>query len=368
MNNHWELLATTIAKVSELDGPLMEMVASQQQQLTKPANALGRLEKLSARLAGITGQMAPPLKPRTVIVCAGDHGVTIEGTSAYSSNVTTQMVYNFLAGGAAINVLARQFGVNVIVLDVGVNGDLPAHPRLRSLKVRRGTANIAQEPAMSRREAVAAIEAGIRVAQEEIASGTNLLLTGDMGIGNTTPSAAIAALVTGLPISQVTGMGTGVGLNGWRRKCEVIEGALALHLPDPNDPIDVLSTVGGLEIGAIAGVIIAGAAARLPVVIDGLISTAGAAIAVALCPGVKSFIIAGHRGVEPGHTALLDYLDLTPILELDLALGEGTGAVLALPILEAAVTTLNEMATFEDAQISRARSNDVNWITEMMIA
>jgi len=367
VNNHWELLATTIASVSELDGPIMEMVASQQQQLTKPPNSLGRLEKLSARLAGITGQIAPSLNPRTVIICAGDHGVTIEGTSAYPSEVTTQMIYNFLAGGAAINVLARQFGVNLLVLDVGVAGDLPTHPRLRSMKVRRGTGNIAQVPAMTRREAVAAIEAGIRVAQEEMEGGANLLLTGDMGIGNTTPSAAIAALITGLPVSQVTGMGTGVGLNGWRRKCEVIEGALALHLPDPQDPIDVLSKVGGLEIGAIAGVIIAGAAARRPVVIDGLISTAGAAIAVALCPAVKSFIIAGHRGVEPGHTALLDYLDLTPVLELDLALGEGTGAVLALPILQAAVATLNEMATFEDAQISRARSNDMNWLTEMLV-
>ena len=221
---------------------------------------------------------------------------------------------------------------------------------------------------MSRREAVAAIEAGIRVAQEEIAAGATLLLTGDMGIGNTTPSSAITALITGLPVSQVTGMGTGVGLNGWRRKCEVIEGALSLHLPDPHDAIDVLSKVGGLEIGAIAGVIIAGAAARVPVVIDGIISTAGAAIAVLLCPAVKSFIIAGHRGVEPGHAALLDHLDLTPILDLDLALGEGTGAVLALPILEAAITTLNEMATFEDAQIARARSNEVNWFTEMVAA
>lgn len=367
VNNHWELLATTIANVSELDGPIMEMVASQQQQLTKPANSLGHLEKLSARLAGITRQLAPPLRPRTVIICAGDHGVTIEGVSAYPSEVTPQMIYNFLAGGAAINVLARQFGVNVVVLDVGVIGELPTHPRLRSLKVRPGTANLAQGPAMSRSEAVAAIEAGIRVAQEEIAAGTQLLLTGDMGIGNTTPSAAITALFTGLPVSQVTGMGTGVGLNGWRRKCEVIEGALALHLPDPHDPIDVLSKVGGLEIGAIAGVIIAGAAARIPVVIDGLISTAGAAIAVALCPGVKSFMIAGHRGVEPGHTALLDYLDLSPVLDLDLALGEGTGAVLALPIIEAAVATLNEMATFEDAQIARARSNEVNWFTDVLV-
>ncbi len=367
VNNHWELLATTIARVSELDGPLMEMVAGQQQQLTKPANALGQLEKLSIRLAGITHQMEPPLRPRTVIICAGDHGVTIEGVSAYPSEVTTQMVYNFLAGGAAINVLARQFDVNVVVLDVGVKGDLPAHPRLRNMKIRAGTANMAQGPAMTRSEAVAAIEAGIRVAQEEIAAGANVLLTGDMGIGNTTPSSAITALVTGLPVSQVTGMGTGVGLAGWRRKCEVIEGALALHLPDPHDPIDILCKVGGLEIGAIAGVIIAGAASRVPVVIDGIISSAGAAIAVLLCPAVKSFMVAGHCGLEPGHAALLDYLDLTPILDLDLAMGEGAGAVLALPLMEAAVKTLNEMATFEGAQIARARSNEASWFAEMLV-
>jgi nicotinate-nucleotide--dimethylbenzimidazole phosphoribosyltransferase len=307
------------------------------------------------------------LRPRTVIVCAGDHGVTIEGVSAYPSEVTSQMIYNFLAGGAAINVLARQFDVNVVILDVGVTSDLPIHPRLRTMKVRRGTANMAQGPAMSRSEAVAAIEAGIRVAQEEIEAGVNVLLTGDMGIGNTTPSAAITALITGLPISQVTGMGTGVGLAGWRRKCEVIEGALALHLPDPQDPIDILSKVGGLEIAAIAGVIIAGAAARVPVMLDGLISTAGAAIAVLLCPAVKSFIIAGHRGLEPGHAALLDHLDLSPILDLDLALGEGSGAVLALPMLEAAVKTLNEMATFENAHIAHARSNEANWFAEMLV-
>ncbi len=368
VNHHWELLAKTIANVSELDGLIMEVVANQQQQLTKPANSLGRLEKLSERLAGITRQAAPPLRPRTVIVCAGDHGVTIEGVSAYPSAVTTQMVQNFLQGGAAINVLARQFSVNVVVLDVGVNGDLPTHPNLRAMKVRRGTGNIAQDIAMTRNEAVAAIEAGIQVAQDEIAAGAKLLLTGDMGIGNTTPSAAITALITGLPVSQVTGMGTGVGLAGWRRKCAVIEGALSFHLPDVNDPIDVLSKVGGLEIGAIAGVVIAGAAARVPVIIDGLISTAGAAIAALLCPAVKSFMIAGHRGIEPGHTALLDYLDLMPVLDLNLALGEGSGAVLALPIIEAAVATLNEMATFEDAQIDRERGNEMSWFTDMVTA
>ncbi|MEZ4860468.1 MAG: nicotinate-nucleotide--dimethylbenzimidazole phosphoribosyltransferase [Caldilineaceae bacterium] len=356
MTNTWELLATTIAKVPDLDAALMEMVGNQQQNLAKPANALGRLEKLSIRLAGITRQMNPPLAPRTVIICAGDHGVTREGVSAYPAAVTAQMVRNFLAGGAAINVLARQFGVNVIVADIGVAEDLPSDAQLRSYKVRYGTDNFAQGPAMSRAEAVTAVEAGIKVANAEIDAGTNLLLTGDMGIGNTTASAAITAVFTQLPVSQVTGMGTGVGLMGWRRKCEVIESALAYHYPDQNDPIDVLSKVGGLEIGAIAGIVIAGAAARIPVVLDGIIATAGAAIAAALCPATKAFMIAGHRSVEPGHSALLDYLDLTPVLNLDLALGEGTGAVLALPILEAAVNTLNQMATFADAEVAQTKS------------
>lgn len=355
MTSTWELLATTIAKISELDGQFMEMAGNRQLQLAKPVNALGRLERLSIRLAGITRQMRPQLSPRTVIICAGDHGITAEGISAYRSDVTAQMVRNFLAGGAAINVLARQFGINVIVVDIGVASDLPEHPRLRSHKLAYGTHNFAKQPALSRQQAVAAIEVGIRVASDEIAHGARLLLTGDMGIGNTTPSSAIAAVVTELPVSQVTGMGTGIGILGWRRKCEVIEQALALHLPDPHDPIDVLSKVGGFEIGAIAGLIIGAAAARVPIVLDGLITTAGAAIAAMLCPATKSFMIAGHRGVEPGHGALLDYLDLLPVLELDLALGEGTGAALAVPVLESAVATLNEMATFEDAQVTRMR-------------
>lgn len=345
------LLAATITQVSEPNGAAMEMARSRQQELTKPEGALGVLEGLSAQLAGMTGQLQPMLTPRTVIVCAGDHGVTAEGVSAYPSSVTQQMVLNFLNGGAAINVLARQFNVKVVVLDVGVAADLPTHPLLYAMKVRPGTGNLAREPAMLRSDAVAAVEAGIQVANQEIAAGARLLLTGDMGIGNTTPASAIVAVLTGTPVSQVVGMGTGIGLPGWRRKCEAIEQALALHLPDPNDPIDVLSKIGGLEIGAITGVILAAAAARIPVIIDGAIATAGAALAAKLCPNAKAFMIIGHRSAEPGHTVLLNYLELSPILDLNLHLGEGTGAVLALPILEAAVATLNEMATFSAANI-----------------
>ncbi|MDQ3248306.1 MAG: nicotinate-nucleotide--dimethylbenzimidazole phosphoribosyltransferase [Chloroflexota bacterium] len=342
-----------MTQVSDLNGAAMEAARSRQQQLTKPPGALGVLEELSAQLAGITGLLRPPLSPRTVIVCAGDHGVTAEGVSAFPAEVTVQMVQNFLDGGAAINVLARQLNARVVVLDVGVAADLPAHPHLYAMKVRRGTANLAREPAMQRREAVEAVEAGITTANAELAAGACVLLTGDMGIGNTTPTAAITAVLTGAPVSQVVGMGTGIGLPGWRRKCEAIERALALHLPDVNDPIDILSKVGGLEIGAIAGIVLAGAAARVPVLIDGSIATAGAALAVKLCPDAKAFIIPSHRSAEPGHSVLLNYLELTPLLDLHLHLGEGSGALLALPLLEAAVATLNEMATFDEAKVAQ---------------
>lgn len=347
-----ELLRRTVAAIGMLDDQAMQLARVRQANLTKPAGALGRIEGLSIQLAGITGQLRPSLTPRQVIVCAADHGVTAEGVSAYPSEVTAQMVLNFLHGGAAINVLARQFGASVRVLDVGVQSDLPVHPLLCAAKVRRGTGNMRREQAMQHAEAIAAVEAGIAVAQEAIAAGARVLATGDMGIGNTTASAAIAAVMTGKPVVEVTGVGTGLSDEGRRHKIAVIEEALALHHPDATDALDVLAKVGGLEIGAIAGVILAGAAARVPVVVDGIISTAGAAIAVGLCPAVHPFLIAGHRSSEPGHAVLLSHLGLAPLIDLDLRLGEGTGATLALPLLDAAVATLNEMATFAEAQVS----------------
>ncbi len=347
-----ELLHSTAAAIGVLDDQAMEAARVRQANLTKPAGALGRIEGLSIQLAGITRQLCPPLTPRQVIVCAADHGVTAEGVSAYPSEVTAQMVLNFLHGGAAINVLARQFGATVRVLDVGVQSDLPIHAQLQAAKVRRGTGNLRREQAMQRAEAIAAVEAGIAAAQAAIAAGARVLATGDMGIGNTTASAAIAAVMTGKPVAEVTGFGTGLDDEGRRHKVAVIEEALALHRPNPGDALDVLAKVGGLEIGAIAGIILAGAAERVPVVVDGIISTAGAAIAVGLCPAVRPFLIAGHRGVEPGHGVLLSHLGLAPLIDLDLRLGEGTGAALALPLLDAAVATLNEMATFAEAQVS----------------
>lgn len=347
-----DLLQATLNAVGVLDALAMQAALDRQAVLTKPAGALGRLESVSVQLAGITGHLRPQLFPRQVIVCAADHGVTAEGVSAYPAEVTVQMVANILHGGAAINVLARQVGAGVTVLDVGVAADLPVHLQLHSVKVRRGTANLRREPAMQPSEAIAAVEAGIAVAQDSIRAGTCVLATGDMGIGNTTASAAITAVVTGKPVVQVTGYGTGLDDERWRHKVKVIEDALALQQPNPADALDILIKVGGLEIAAIAGVILAGAAARVPVIVDGIISTAGAAIAVGLCPPVKPFLIAGHRSVEPGHSLLLAHLGLVPLIDLDLRLGEGTGAALALPLLDAAVATLNEMATFAEAQVS----------------
>jgi len=347
-----QVLRAIITQIGGLDAPASEAAHQRQLSLTKPAGALGRLEELSIQLAGITGVLHPPLRPCRVIVCAGDHDVTTEGVSAYPSAVTAQMVLNFLAGGAAINVLARLFGADVTVVDVGVKQELPDHPQLVKAKVRAGAGNILHTPAMTRSEAVAAVEVGIAVAQQAIADGACVLVTGDMGIGNTTASAAIAAALTGHPAVEVTGLGTGIGRDGWRHKVDVVQRAVEFHLPDTEDPLDVLSKVGGLEIGAIAGVVLAAAAAHMPIIIDGVISTAGAAIATKLAPAARAFIIAGHQSLEPGHRVLLDYLDLRPLMSLDLRLGEGTGALLALPLLDAAVATLNEMATFADAGVS----------------
>jgi nicotinate-nucleotide--dimethylbenzimidazole phosphoribosyltransferase len=349
------LLHATISAVTGLDESAMAAARARQDQLTKPSGALGRLELLSIQLAGICGRLDPTLSPCAVIVCAGDHGVTVEGVSAFPSEVTAQMVLNFLAGGAAVNVLARQMGATVTVLDVGVAAELPDHPHLVKARVRRGTANLATERAMSPAEAVAAIEAGIHAAKQRLAEGGRLLIPGEMGIGNTTASAAIAATLTNQPVEKVTGLGTGIDVAGWRHKCQVIERALVLHQPNGADALNILSKIGGLEIAAIAGIVLAGAAARVPVLLDGVIATAGAAIAATLCPASRAYMVAGHCSQEPGHRALLAHLGLTPLLDLDLRLGEGTGALLALPLLEAAVATLNQMATFEEAAISGKR-------------
>ncbi len=316
---------------------------------------MGRLEQLSIDLAGMTGRLDPPLKDRVVFTLAADHGVAAEGVSAYPREVTQQMVLNFLNGGAAINVLARQANARVVVADLGVDFELPSHPELRALKVRRGTASITKGPAMSIREAEQAIEHGRQLVRDEIANGLDVVLTGDMGIGNTTASAALICALTKLDPKDVVGRGTGVDDAGLERKRDAVRRALERNAAQiAKGPLDALAAVGGLEIAGLVGVIVEAASRRRPVIIDGFISGAAALTAARMAPGTTGYMIASHRSQEFGHAAVLHRLGLQPLLDLDLRLGEGTGAVLALPLLDSAVKILNEMATFDEARVSKA--------------
>jgi nicotinate-nucleotide--dimethylbenzimidazole phosphoribosyltransferase len=345
-----------VRQIGSLDESAMQAARNRQDSLTKPQGSLGRLEALSVQIAGITGKAAPQIQDKVVIVMAADHGVTAEGVSTYPSEVTAQMVLNFLNGGAAINVLARHGGVRVVVVDMGVAADLPHHPDLVSLKIARGTGNMVREPAMSREQASAAILAGAGVLETELARGLDVLATGDMGIGNTTPSAAIASAILGRDPGEIVGRGTGIDDDGLQRKIQAVKRALEHQRPDPKDGLDLLSKVGGFEIGGLAGTMLAAAAHRRPIVIDGFISTAAAMIAVTIAPVSKAYMIAAHRSQERGHLLMLEWLGLDPLLDLNLRLGEGTGAVLALPIIEAACKILNQMATFGQAGVSEKES------------
>jgi nicotinate-nucleotide--dimethylbenzimidazole phosphoribosyltransferase len=346
-------LSETIARIAPLDETAMQAARARQDSLTKPQGSLGRLEALSIQLAGITGQTRPTVQRKGVIVMAGDHGVARNGVSAYPSEVTQQMVLNFLRGGAAINVLARQAGARVTVVDVGVAADFADATGLVRRKVAYGTADFTRGPAMSAAQATAALHVGIDVVETEIAAGLDLVATGDMGIGNTTPSSAIVAALSGRPVASVTGRGAGVDEAGLARKIAAIETALAVNRPDPQDALDVLCKLGGLEIAGLAGVIIGTAAHRVPVVIDGFISGAAALIAVGLAPAARAYIIPSHRSVEIGHRVIYDLLGALPLFDFDLRLGEGTGAALAFHIVEAACRILQEMATFGEAGVSQ---------------
>jgi nicotinate-nucleotide--dimethylbenzimidazole phosphoribosyltransferase len=341
----------TLDRISDLDEAAMRSAAARQDRLTKPQGALGVLEEISIKIAGITGDPRPLPGGKTVIVMAADHGVTCEGVSRYPSEVTAQMVANFLAGGAAINVLSRHVGAEVRVVDIGVASPI-AGEGLVSRRVRPGTANMAAGPAMSREEAEAALEVGIDVAEEEIARGAALLATGDMGIGNTTAASSITACITGLDPIEVTGRGTGITDAGLEQKVAVIRRALEVNRPDPRDALDVLCKVGGLEIAGIAGVMLAAAAARRPVLVDGFISAAGALIAAGLHPGAEDFMLASHLSVERGHAAICKRLGLHPIIQANMRLGEGTGAALAFFLVDASLKILAEMATFDEAGVS----------------
>jgi len=345
-------LENLISQILPLDQAAIQVAHARQDSLTKPQGSLGRLEKLSLQVAGITGNPRPRIQHKLALVMAGDHGVVEEGVSAYPQEVTPQMVYNFLHGGAAINVLARHVGARVLVVDMGVAVPMETHPDLIIKKIAPGTRNIARGPAMTRQQAIASLMAGVEIISEQIEIGMDILATGDMGIGNTTPSAAIAATFTGKNPAEIAGRGTGVDAAGLQRKISAIQQALLVNQPDIKDGLDVLSKVGGFEIGGLAGAILATAAHRRPVVIDGFISTAAAMIAVSLAPQVHEYLIAAHTSMELGHHLMMDWLGVEPLLDLQMRLGEGTGAALAVSIVEAACKTLDEMATFDEAGVS----------------
>jgi len=343
-------LRDAIAAVEPLSVPAMEAARKRLDALTKPRGSLGRLEEIAERVAGITGNPIPRIRRKVVFTLAADHGVASEGVSAYPREVTAQMVSNFLAGGAAINVLCRYVGAVVVVADFGVAAEIPPNPALMPRRIGPGTRNMAREPAMTRDQAVQAVVAGIGLAGEAVA---DMVATGDMGIGNTTAASAIVSVITGRPAEEVTGRGTGVDDLTLQRKIGIIRKAVARNRPDPADGIDVLAKVGGFEIGGLAGIILGAAARRVPIVIDGFISGAAALIAVTLCPRARDYLIAGHRSPEPGHGTCLEWLGLTPVLDLGMRLGEGTGAALAMVLVEGACRILGEMATFEEAKVSR---------------
>jgi len=330
----------------------MAQAQARQDRLTKPQGSLGRLEELSVQLAGIQSRVIPQITRKTIITMAGDHGVVAEKVGNWPQEVTAQMVCNFLGGGAAINVIARQSGVRLVVVDMGVATPLANHPDLVCRKVAPGSANMCAGPAMTREQAIQALETGIDIVNGEVARGLDIVGVGDMGIGNTTASSAICAVITGEPVAQVTGRGTGLSNDQLARKVAVVERALAVNKPDHKDPLDVLTKVGGFEIAGLAGVMLGAAANRIPVVLDGFITGAAALVAVALCPKLKDYLIASHVSAEAGHPLMLKHLGLKPLLNLGMRLGEGTGAALGIFLAETSARILAEMATFAEAGVS----------------
>ncbi|MFD9359043.1 nicotinate-nucleotide--dimethylbenzimidazole phosphoribosyltransferase [Streptomyces sp. NPDC060031] len=348
-----DLLSETVASIRPLDAKALGEAWERQKRMTKPAGALGMLEIISAQLAGLSRVCPPPIpEPAAVAIFAGDHGVHAQGVTPWPQEVTTQMVANFLGGGAVCNAFANQVGAEVCVIDVGVAGDLPATPGLLPRKVRPGTADLSVGPAMTREEAISAIEVGIETARDLVAAGNKALLTGEMGIANTTVSAALISVFTGVDPAEVTGRGTGINDETHARKVEVVRRALELHQPDPADPIGVLAAIGGLEHAAIVGLLLGGASLRTPVILDGVSAGAAALVARAIAPEALSACIAGHRSAEPGHVAALNKLGLRPLVDLDLRLGEGTGALLALPLVQSAARAMHEVATFDSAGVT----------------
>jgi len=341
-----------VGSIEPPDAESMELAKRRQDMLTKPRESLGRLEDLSIQLAGIYRTGQPSIRKKAIFTMAADHGVTAEGISAYPSDVTAQMVLNFASGGAAINVLSRHAGADVITVDMGVASDNSWPDSIVNCRIRKGTANFAREAAMTNEEAEMAVLKGIELSQEYIERGYDLIGVGDMGIGNTTAASALTAFFCGKAAQEVTGRGTGIDDVGLSRKIGTIEKALELHGQDLADPLNVLSRIGGLEIAGMTGVILGCASNGVPVVLDGFISSSSGLIAAALAPESRSYMIASHLSVERGHSAILEKLELEPVLDLRMHLGEGTGSALAMMVLEAACKVLNEMATFEEADVS----------------
>ncbi len=348
-----DLLAETVAQIRPLDAKALGEAWERQKRMTKPAGALGMLEIISAQLSGLSRQCPPPIpEPAAVAIFAGDHGVHAQGVTPWPQEVTAQMVANFLGGGAVCNAFAAQVGAEVCVVDVGVSSDLPATPGLLPRKIRAGTSDMTAGPAMTREEAKQAVEVGIETARDLVAAGNKALLTGEMGIANTTASAALISVYTGADPAEVTGRGTGINDETLARKTDVVRRALELHQPDPSDPLGVLAAVGGFEHAAMVGLLLGGASLRTPVILDGVSAGAAALVARAIAPEVLAACIAGHRSAEPGHVAALNKLGLRPLVDLDLRLGEGTGALLALPLVQSTARAMHEVATFDSAGVT----------------
>jgi nicotinate-nucleotide--dimethylbenzimidazole phosphoribosyltransferase len=345
-------LEQTCQRIQEPDARFALQTQRLLDDKTKPRGSLGRLEELACQVAAIRGSAAATASRKAVVVMGADHGVAEELVSAYPQEVTAQMLLNFARGGAAINVLARQAGARVVVVDMGVKSALPAMPEIRSARIGDGTHNFTRAPAMSRAQAVQALEVGIAVAAELAADGVTLIGIGDMGIGNTTASSALCAAFTGTPPAEVVGRGTGIDDEGLRRKIAVVKRALALHRPDPTDAVGTLAQLGGFEIAGLAGVVLGAVAAHIPVVVDGFICGAAALTAVRIVPAAAGSLIASHRSVEAGHRAVLKAIGQRPLLDLDLRLGEGTGAVLAMNLVEAALAIVRDMASFSAAGVT----------------
>lgn len=344
-----------IASIRPLDAAAMDKCQLRLDNLTKPLGSLHHFEHLARQLAGITGNPRPKILNKSIILMAGDHGVSAEGVSAYPQEVTAQMIGNFCRGGAAINIFAEHVSARLVLVDVGVAADLPLFPQVRREKIAYGTQNMTKEPAMTREQAIRAIDVGIRIAREEVARGVQVIGLGEMGISNTTPSTAIIACYSALSVPELTGRGTGISDIILGKKIRAIETALALHCPDENDPVAVLSKIGGLEIAGLVGVVLGAAAGGAAVVLDGLITGAAALIAFKIAPAVKEYLVGSHFSAEPAHKVALDMIGIPAYLNLGMRLGEGTGAALGMSLINASLHVLNDMKTFGEAEVTVAQ-------------